>query len=115
MTPERATTTKRCDRSSRKTSSSHEPGVESYSSDYLGPDALIDHFDRLLEQTEGTFRVEQTDVIETEDYAATRISWFAERGGVRSEGLELAVVRSSRRRDRRGLVLPGLVRSRHAA
>ena len=33
----------------------HEPGAESYSGDYAGPDALIDHFDRLLEQTEGTF------------------------------------------------------------
>jgi ketosteroid isomerase-like protein len=71
----------------------HEPGAESYSGDYAGPDALIDHFDRLLEQTEGTFTLEPTDVIETEDYAAARISWFAERGGVRSEGLELAIFR----------------------
>jgi uncharacterized protein len=71
----------------------HEPGAESYSGDYPGPDALIDHFDRLLEQTEGTFTLEPTGVIETEDYAAARISWFAERGGVRSEGLELAIFR----------------------
>jgi uncharacterized protein len=71
----------------------HEPGAESYSGDYAGPDALIDHFDRLLEQTEGTFTLEPTDVIETKDYAAARISWFAERAGVRSEGLELAIFR----------------------
>lgn len=71
----------------------HEPGAESYSGDYSGPNALIDHFDRLLEQTEGTFALEPTDVIETEDWAAARISWFAERGGVRSEGLELAIFR----------------------
>jgi ketosteroid isomerase-like protein len=32
-------------------------------------------------------------VIETEEYAAARISWFADRGGVRSEGLELAIFR----------------------
>jgi hypothetical protein len=32
-------------------------------------------------------------VIETEDYAAARISWFAERSGVKSEGLELAIFR----------------------
>jgi uncharacterized protein len=71
----------------------HEPGAESYSGDYKGPDALIDHLDRLLEQTEGTFTLEPTEVIEIEDYAAARIFWFAERGGVRSEGLELAIFR----------------------
>jgi hypothetical protein len=71
----------------------HEPGTETYSGDYTGPDALIQHFDRLLEQTEGTFALEPTDVIETQDYAAARISWFAERRGVRSEGLELAIFR----------------------
>ena len=71
----------------------HESGAESYSGDYAGADALIDHFDRLLEQTKGTFTLEPTDVIETEDYAAARISWFAERAGVRSDGLELAIFR----------------------
>jgi uncharacterized protein len=84
---------KHCDRSSPEDVVFHEPGAESYSGDYAGPDALIDHFDRLLEQTEGTFALEPTDVIETEDWAAARISWFAERGGVRSEGLELAIFR----------------------
>jgi ketosteroid isomerase-like protein len=71
----------------------HEPGDESYSGDYVGADALIEHLDRLLAQTEGTFTLEPTATIETEDYAAARISWFAERGDVRSEGLELAVFR----------------------
>jgi ketosteroid isomerase-like protein len=71
----------------------HEPGDESYSGDYVGPDALIQHLDRLLERTEGTFTLEPTEVIETEDYAAARIAWFAEREGVRSEGLELAIFR----------------------
>jgi hypothetical protein len=91
----------------------HEPGAESYSGDYVGPDALIDHFDRLLEQTEGTFTLEPTDVIETEDCAVARMSWCAERRGVRSEGLELAVFRFHE--GKVGLVFPGLVRSRHAA
>jgi hypothetical protein len=71
----------------------HEPGAESYSGDYVGPDALIRHLDRLLEQTEGTFTLEPTAIIETDEYAAVRISWFAERGGARSEGLELAMFR----------------------
>jgi ketosteroid isomerase-like protein len=71
----------------------HEPGDETYSGDYAGPDAVIQHFDRLLERTEGTFSLEPTDVIETEDYAAARIAWSAERGGVRSNGLELAIFR----------------------
>lgn len=71
----------------------HEPGDESYSGDYVGPHALIQHLDRLLAQTEGTFTLQPADVIETEDYAAARIAWFAERGGVRSEGLELAIFR----------------------
>ena len=71
----------------------HEPGEESYSDDYHGADELIAHLDRLLEQTEGTFTLEPIEIVETNDYAAARISWFAEREGVRSEGLELAIFR----------------------
>jgi ketosteroid isomerase-like protein len=73
----------------------HEAGDETYSGDYVGADELIAHLDRLLVQTEGTFALEPTDVIETQDYAAARISWSAERGGARSEGLELAIFRFS--------------------
>jgi ketosteroid isomerase-like protein len=61
--------------------------------DYFGPDALIDHLNRLLERTESTFTLTPTQVIETDDYAAARIAWFAERAGVRSEGLELGIFR----------------------
>jgi hypothetical protein len=41
----------------------------------------------------GTFTLTPTDAIETDEYAGAQISWFAERGGARSEGLELAVFR----------------------
>ncbi len=71
----------------------HEPGSEDYSGDYRGPDAVVELLRKLLAVTEGTFELVPEAFVCSEAHTAALVRWWAERGGRRSEGSEIAVYR----------------------
>jgi uncharacterized protein len=70
-----------------------EAGVEDYSGEHHGRDEVTALLRRLVEVTEGSFRLEVLDFVATADHVATNVSWSAERSGTRVEGYDLAVFR----------------------
>ncbi len=71
----------------------HEPGSADYSGDHRGADVVVALMRRLAEVTDGTFVLEPQEVLVTDDHAVARTRWWAERGGVRDQGNEIAVYR----------------------
>jgi ketosteroid isomerase-like protein len=71
----------------------HEPGEEDYSGDYRGRDDVVGLLEKLVEVTEGTFQLAPQTFLNSEEYSAVLVRWWAERGGRRSEGNEIAVYR----------------------
>jgi len=71
----------------------HEPGEEDHSGDYRGPDVVVALFEKLVAVTEGTFQLVPQAFLNSVDHSAVLVRWWAERGGVRSEGNEIAVFR----------------------
>jgi hypothetical protein len=71
----------------------HEPGEDDHSGDYRGRDDVVALFEKLVAVTEGTFQLEPEGFLNSEDHSVALIRWWAERGGVRSEGNDIAVYR----------------------
>ena len=71
----------------------HEPGEADYSGDHRDAEVVVSLMKKLSEITGGTFVVEPQEVIVTDDHAAARTRWSAERLGTRVEGNEIAVYR----------------------
>src|SRR5438105_7402718 len=71
----------------------HEPGEEDYSADHQGRDTVVALLQKLVEVTEGTFQLEPEAFLNSVDYSAVFLRWWAERGGRRAEGNEIAVYR----------------------
>jgi uncharacterized protein len=71
----------------------HEAGDEDYSGDHRGRDEVVALLQRLVDVTEGSFRLEPVDFIATAEHVATNVRWSADRGGTRVEGNDLAVYR----------------------
>jgi ketosteroid isomerase-like protein len=72
----------------------HEPGGEAmYSGDHRGGDTVVALWQDLAATTGGTFVLEPAEVIVTDDHAAARTRWWAEREGHRVEGNEIGVYR----------------------
>jgi ketosteroid isomerase-like protein len=72
----------------------HEPADDTdYAGDHHGVAAVLALLQRLVEVTEGSFRLEPTAAVASDDHVAVRVVWQAERAGRTSEGLEIAVYR----------------------
>ena len=71
----------------------HEAGDEDYSGAHHGRDEVTALLQKLVEVTEGSFRLEPVDFIATAEHVATNARWSAERSGTRVEGNDLAVYR----------------------
>ena len=70
-----------------------EAGEEDYSGEHHGRDEVTALLRRLVEVTEGSFRLEALDFVATAEHVATNVRWSAERSGTRVEGYDLAVYR----------------------
>lgn len=70
-----------------------EAGEEDYSGEHHGRDEVTALLRRLVEVTEGSFRLEALDFVVTAEHVATNVRWSAERSGTRVEGYDLAVYR----------------------
>ena len=71
----------------------HEPGEEDYSGDYRGTAEVVDLLQKLVAVTEGTFQLVPEAFLNAVEHSAVLVRWWAERGGKRSEGNEIAVYR----------------------
>jgi len=71
----------------------HEPGEEDHSGTFRGRDEVVALLRKLTEVTEDTFQLEPVDFLNLNDHSAVTVRWWAERGGTRSEGCEIAVYR----------------------
>jgi uncharacterized protein len=71
----------------------HEPGEEDHSGRYRGPADVVELFEKLVAVTRGTFQLVPEGFLNTVDHSAALVRWWAERDGVRSEGLEIALFR----------------------
>jgi uncharacterized protein len=71
----------------------HEPGEEDHSGDYLGSEDMVALLEQLVAVTEGTFQLEPEAFLNLNEHSAVVVRWWAERGGQRSEGREIAVYR----------------------
>ena len=71
----------------------HEPGDEDHSGDYRGRDEVVALLERLVAATEGTFQLEPEAFLNLHEHSAVLVRWWAERGGRRSDGHEIAVYR----------------------
>jgi ketosteroid isomerase-like protein len=71
----------------------HEPGEEDYSGDYRGRDDVVALLEKLVAVTEGTFQLVPEAFLNAAEHSAALVRWWAERGGQRSEGNEIAVYR----------------------
>jgi hypothetical protein len=48
---------------------------------------------KLVDVTDGTFQLEPKDFLHLDHHSAVTVQWSAERGGIRSEGREIAIYR----------------------
>ena len=71
----------------------HEPGEADYSGDHRGADAVVSIWRDLAAATGNTFVLDPQEIVVTDDHAAARTRWWAERDRVRVEGNEIAVYR----------------------
>lgn len=71
----------------------HEAGDADYSGDHRRADEVVSLMRKLSEISGGTFTLEPQEVIVTDEHAAARTRWWAERVGVRVEGNEIGVYR----------------------
>jgi len=71
----------------------HEPGEEDYSADHHGRETVVTLLQKLVEVTEDTFQLVPEAFLNSVDYSAVFLHWWAERDGRRSEGNEIAVYR----------------------
>jgi uncharacterized protein len=71
----------------------HEPGEEDYSGDYRGREEVVALLEKLVAVTEDTFQLEPEAFLNSVEYSAVLVRWWAERQGRRSEGNEIAVYR----------------------
>lgn len=71
----------------------HEPGEQDHSGEYRGPDKVVELFSKLVAVTGGSFQLVPEAFLNSIDHSAALIHWWAERGGTRSEGKEIAVYR----------------------
>jgi hypothetical protein len=73
----------------------HEPGEEDHSGDFRGRDEVVALLEKLVAVTEGTFQLVPDAFLNSSEHAAVLVRWWAERGGRRSEGNEIAIYRFS--------------------
>lgn len=71
----------------------HEPGEEGHSGSFRGRDEVVALLKKLVDVTEGTFQLEPIDFLNLDEHSAVTVRWSAERGGIRSDGREIAVYR----------------------
>jgi ketosteroid isomerase-like protein len=71
----------------------HEPGEEDYSGDYRGRDEVVALLEKLVAITEGTFQLVPEAFVNSVEHSAALVRWWAERGGRRSDGNEIAIYR----------------------
>ena len=71
----------------------HEPGQEDYSGDYHGADDVVALLQKLVAVTGGTFQLVAEAFVNSAEHSAVLVRWWAERGGRRSEGNEIAIYR----------------------
>ena len=71
----------------------HEPGEEDYSADHKGRETVLALLQKLVEITQDTFQLVPDAFLNSVDYSAVLLHWWAERGGRRAEGNEIAVYR----------------------
>ena len=71
----------------------HEPGDADYSGDHRNADEVVALMKKLSAITKGMFVLEPQEVLVTDEHAAARMRWWAERGGTRVEGNEVGVYR----------------------
>jgi hypothetical protein len=68
-----------------------EPDVGRHMGVLEGADAVIDMVCRALATTDGTFRLNVTETVETETHCSAVIAWSAEKGGKIIKGQEMAL------------------------
>jgi uncharacterized protein len=73
----------------------HEPGDANHSGDHRGREEVIALLQKLVEVTGGTFQLEPKAFLNSVDYSAVLVRWWADREGTRCEGNDLAVYRFS--------------------
>lgn len=71
----------------------HEPGEEDLSGDFRGRQEVVALLQKLNTVTEDTFQLEPVEFLNLDEHSAVLVRWWAERGGLRSEGREIAVYR----------------------
>jgi len=71
----------------------HEPGEEDHSGDFQGRDDVVALLEKLVAVTEGTFQLEPEAFLNLENHSAVLVRWWADRGGRRSDGREIAIYR----------------------
>ena len=76
----------------------HVPGHSALAGDYAGIDAVFEFFGRVMEQSEGSFRVEPRALLADDNYGSAPVTMTAHRG---DRHLEVMDVQTSRFRDGR--------------
>jgi uncharacterized protein len=69
----------------------HEGGRNPLSGDYKGKEQVLGLFGRLLELTEGTFKIEIHDIVANDDHAVALLTLSASRNGRRFTGTSVDV------------------------
>ena len=59
----------------------HAPGKSPFSGDYKGVDEVLQFFARLMEESDGTFRLEIHDVLANEEHGVALVKTSAQRRG----------------------------------
>ena len=68
-----------------------EAGDEDYSGAHRGREAVVELLQKLVEITDGTFRLEPREILGTAEHAAAAVRWQAQRGETHVAGYDLAV------------------------
>ena len=70
----------------------HVGGNNSLSGDYKGKDAVFGFFGKLMQLTEGTFKLEVHDILANDDHSVTLVTATAEKGGkkLNSKGVHIS-------------------------
>ncbi|TDD32843.1 nuclear transport factor 2 family protein [Actinomadura sp. KC06] len=71
----------------------HEPGNEDYSGTHQGRETVLKLLDDLKQATNGTFTLEPTAFLTTDEHVVAKIRWSASRGETHVRGNEIAIYR----------------------
>jgi hypothetical protein len=71
----------------------HEPGHTAFAGTYVGPQSIFEMFGKIMEMTEGSFRVEPLTLLADDNWAVAVVTTTAHRGGKTLETLSSHLTR----------------------